>query len=148
MQSGVAASCRIAEKVRRSRRIDCLFLCAFWPPGRVRNVAAPRFGGIEPLDPVDLGDRDPAPGAWRPFEREGIAARRRRVEIAGPHADPSRIDAVAAERLRADPRVRGVAVADALPRQDHRHRRTAIEGETSWLTVEGRPGAQAPKWRR
>ncbi|MGE0158657.1 MAG: ABC transporter permease [Gemmatimonadales bacterium] len=48
------------------------------------------------------------------------------------------------ERLQADPRVRSVAVADALPRQDHRHRRTAIEGETSWLTVEGRPGAAAP----
>ncbi|HUF77095.1 MAG TPA: ABC transporter permease, partial [Longimicrobiales bacterium] len=48
------------------------------------------------------------------------------------------------ERLEADPRVRGVAVADALPRQDHRHRRTALEGETSWLTVEGRPGAIAP----
>jgi putative ABC transport system permease protein len=48
------------------------------------------------------------------------------------------------ERLEADPRVRGVAIADALPRQDHRHRRTAIEGETSWLTVEGRPGALAP----
>jgi predicted permease len=48
------------------------------------------------------------------------------------------------ERLEADPRVRSVAVADALPRQDHRHRRTAVEGETSWLTVEGRPGAQAP----
>jgi putative ABC transport system permease protein len=40
--------------------------------------------------------------------------------------------------------VRSVAVADALPRQDHRHRRTAVEGETTWLTVEGRPGAQAP----
>jgi predicted permease len=48
------------------------------------------------------------------------------------------------ERLRADPRVRGVAIADALPRQDHAHRRTAIEGETSWVTVEGRPGALAP----
>jgi predicted permease len=48
------------------------------------------------------------------------------------------------ERLQADPRVRSVAVADALPRQDHRHRRTAVEGETTWLTVEGRPGAQAP----
>lgn len=48
------------------------------------------------------------------------------------------------ERLLADARVRSVAVADALPRQDHRHRRTAIEGETSWLTVEGQPGATAP----
>jgi hypothetical protein len=48
------------------------------------------------------------------------------------------------ERLEADPRVRGVAIADALPRQDHANRRTAIEGETSWLTVEGRPGALAP----
>ena len=48
------------------------------------------------------------------------------------------------ERLEADPRVRSVAIADALPRQDHRHRRTAIEGETTWLTVEGRPGAIAP----
>jgi predicted permease len=48
------------------------------------------------------------------------------------------------ERLQADSRVRGIAIADALPRQDHRHRRTAIEGETSWLTVEGRPGSIAP----
>jgi predicted permease len=50
------------------------------------------------------------------------------------------------ERLEADARVRSVAVADALPRQDHVHRRTAIEGETSWRTVEGRPGALAPPW--
>jgi predicted permease len=48
------------------------------------------------------------------------------------------------ERLEADPRVRSVAVADRLPREGHRFRRTAIEGETSWRTVEGRPGALAP----
>ena len=48
------------------------------------------------------------------------------------------------ERLKAEPRVRGVAVADRLPRQDHNYRRVAVEGETSWLTVEGRPGASSP----
>jgi predicted permease len=48
------------------------------------------------------------------------------------------------ERLESDPRVRSVAVADALPRQDHRHRRTAVEGETIWVTVEGTPGALVP----
>jgi predicted permease len=48
------------------------------------------------------------------------------------------------ERLEAEPRVRGVGVADGLPRQDHAHRRSAIEGETSWLTSEGRPGAGSP----
>jgi len=48
------------------------------------------------------------------------------------------------ERLQADPRVRSVAVADHLPRENHNHRRIALEGETSWLSVEGRPGATAP----
>ena len=48
------------------------------------------------------------------------------------------------ERLEAEPRVRSVAVADRLPRQDHNFRRIAIEGETSWVTVEGRPGASSP----
>jgi hypothetical protein len=48
------------------------------------------------------------------------------------------------QRLEAEPRVRSVAVADRLPRQDHVHRRFAVEGETEWRTVEGRPGASAP----
>jgi predicted permease len=48
------------------------------------------------------------------------------------------------ERFQAEPRVRSVAAADRLPRQDHRHRRFDVEGETSWLTVEGQPGAAMP----
>ena len=93
-------------------------------------------------------------------ERVGIAAGEYlAVELALPAAEPGSgadllADPVAARRaltqqslvarLRADPRVRSVALADALPRQDHPHRRIAVEGETSWLTVEGRPGALAP----
>jgi hypothetical protein len=48
------------------------------------------------------------------------------------------------ERLEAEARVRRVAVADRLPRESHHFRRIAVEGETSWRTVEGRPGASAP----
>jgi pimeloyl-ACP methyl ester carboxylesterase len=48
------------------------------------------------------------------------------------------------ERLEAEARVRRVAAADRSPRESHRFRRIALEGETSWRTVEGRPGANAP----
>jgi predicted permease len=78
---------------------------------------------------LPFGAPSPEDGELLPAELEARVARTQRALV---------------ERLQADPRVRSVAVADALPRQDHRHRRTAVEGETSWLTVEGRPGAQAP----
>jgi predicted permease len=48
------------------------------------------------------------------------------------------------DRLESEARVRGVAVGDRLPRQDHISRRSSIEGETSWTTVEGRPGSPMP----
>jgi len=48
------------------------------------------------------------------------------------------------ERLEAEPRVRGVALADRLPRQDHHFRRFEVEGETSWRSVDGREGATMP----
>jgi hypothetical protein len=48
------------------------------------------------------------------------------------------------ERLEREPRVRSVAVADQLPRQDPNRRRVSVDGETSWLTVEGRPSASPP----
>jgi putative ABC transport system permease protein len=48
------------------------------------------------------------------------------------------------QRLEAEPRVRSVAVADRLPRQDHHFRRFEVEGETSWRSVEGAEGATIP----
>src|SRR2546423_4430427 len=41
----------------------------------------PRLVEVEPRDTIDLGDVDPVAGAGRPFERERVALRGRRVEI-------------------------------------------------------------------
>ena len=48
------------------------------------------------------------------------------------------------ERLLAEPRVRSVAIADQLPRQDPNRRRVSVDGETSWITVGGSASASPP----